>query len=576
MIAPLPLSTKTASAATFPTTTGTYIIEKITWSCACFVDSTKPPALSSFDVKVDGVPNPVTAFSVFGSAVIDLTLTTTVYSGSVITLTYNAPAIDNTLANDAFQRTNGEDYASFTLTIDNLGGSRPEPNTPVAPTVVAGEESATITVTAPTSGRTPTSYEVTASPGGAKCTVDGASGSCTITGLTAGTAYTFTTIAKRTTYSSAASAPSASTTVLAKSAPNTPGTPTVVAGEESATITVTAPTGLPVPTSYEATATPGGAKCTVTGASGSCTISGLTAGTAYTFTTVAKVSTGDSSASTASASTTVLAKTKPNTPGVPTVVAGEESATITVTAPTGGLTPTSYEVTASPGDAKCTVTGASGSCTISGLTAGTAYTFTTVAKVSTGDSSASTASASVTALTKTVTTTTTTTTLPAGYTPSWDKEPLTESETDANTVGIFPAVSPGLIIITDEMGFTLDKKNGIRPKIRMKSYAGKIKMTISSSYKVGAKTKKYKCTFAPFGTAKKIKTIKWRWYTPKKACVLPAPLVAAVRANKATLSASGKWSRQWLTTAKKARPNKSNIKARTLKYTMKAKPAAVK
>jgi hypothetical protein len=385
--------------------------------------------------------------------------------------------------------------------------------------------------------------------------------------------------------------------VTAPTTPNTPGVPTVVAGEESATITVTPPTGGLTPTSYEVTATPGDAKCTVTGASGSCTISGLTAGTAYTFTTIAKVSTGDSSASTASASTTVLAKTKPNTPGVPTVVAGEESATITVTAPTGGLTPTSYEVIASPGDAKCTVTGASGSCTISGLTAGTAYTFTTIAKVSTGDSAASTASASVTALTKTTTTTapavtttttvpasttttepttTTTTTIPTGYTPSWDREPLTDSETDANTVGFFPAVSPGLIIITDEMGFTLDKKNGIKPKIRMKSYAGKIKMTISSSYKVGAKTKKYKCTFAPFGTAKKIKTIKWRWYTPKKACVLPAPLVAAVRANTATLSASGKWSRQWLTTSKKARPNKTKIKPRTLRYTMKAKPAAVK
>ena len=387
----MPLIMGSASAATFPTTTGTYIIEKITWSCACTVDSTKPPALSTFDVKVDGVPNPVTAFSVFGSAVIDLTLTTTVYSGSVITLTYNAPAIDNTnpSSNFALQKSNGEDYVSFTLVITNMGGTRPEPNTPGVPTVVAGEESATITVTAPTSGRTPTSYEVTASPGGAKCTVDGASGSCTITGLTAGTAYTFTTIAKRSTYSSAASTASTSITVLPKTA-------------------------------------------------------------------------------------------------------------------------------------------------------------------------------------------TTTTTIPAGYTPSWDKEPLTDSETDVNTVGFFPAVSPGLIIITDEMGFTLDKKNGIKPKIRMKNYAGKIKMSISASYKVGAKTVKYKCAFAPFGTAKKIKTAKWRWYTPKKACILPAPLVAAVRANTATLSASGKWTRQWLTTSKKARPDKTKIKARTLKYTMKAKPAAVK
>ena len=393
--APLPISTNTASAATFPTTTATYINGKISWICACSVDSTKPPALSSFDVKVDGVSNPATVFTTFGSAILDLTLTSPVYAGSVITFSYDAPAIDNTLANNAFQKANGEDYVSFTLQVTNMAPPRPEPNTPGVPTVVAGEESATITVTAPTGGVTPTSYEVTASPGGAKCTVDGASGSCTITGLTAGTAYTFTTIAKRSTYSSAASTASASTTVLPKAT--------------------------------------------------------------------------------------------------------------TATAPAS-----------------------------------------------------------------------TTTTTPAGYTPSWDREPLMDSETDVNTVGFFPAVSPGLIIITDEMGFTLDKKNGIKPKIRMKNYAGKIKMSISASYKVGAKTKKYKCTFAPFGTAKKFKTAKWRWYTPKKACILPAPLVAAVRANTATLSASGKWTRQWLTTSKKARPDKTKIKPRTLKYTMKAKPTAVK
>ena len=386
MIAPLPLPTESASAAPFPVPSASYKNEKITFLCACDVDTTKPPALSSFEVKVDGVSNPVTSFTVFGYAIMTLLLTSPVYSGSEITLTYNAPTIDNTLNNNAFQDEDGVDFDAFTWQVTNRGASRPTPNTP----------------------------------------------------------------------------------------------------------------------------------------------------------------------------------------GVPTVVAGEESATITVTAPTGGLTPTSYEVTASPGGATCTVTGASGSCTITGLTAGTAYTFTTVAKTASGSSSASTASTSITVLPKT------TTAIPAGYTPSWDKEPLTDSETDLNTVGYFPAVSPGVIIITDEFGFTLDKKNGIKPKIRMKNYAGKIKMSISASYKVGAKTVKYKCAFAPFGTAKKIKTAKWRWYTPKKACILPAPLVAAVRANTATLSASGKWTRQWLTTSKKARPDKTKIKARTLKYTMKAKPAAVK
>jgi hypothetical protein len=300
-----------------------------------------------------------------------------------------------------------------------------------------------------------------------------------------------------------------------------------------------------------------------------------------TITGVAAADFGIPEALTVTNRSTYVPQTVPNAPGESTVLPGEESATITVKPPTSGPAPTSYVVTSSPDGKTCTVDGPSGSCTISGLTAGVAYTFTTVAKTASGSSAASAASASTTVLAKTTTTVpastgTTTATIPAGYTPSWDKEPLTDSETDANTVGFFPAVSPGVMIITDEMGFTLDKKNGIKPKIRMKNYAGKIKMSISASYKVGAKTKKYKCTFAPFGTAKKIKTSKWRWYTPKKACVLPAPLVAAVRANTATLSASGKWSRQWLTTSKKARPDKTKIKARTLKYTMKAKPAAVK
>ena len=375
---PSPLTgTPRASALPFPNPSGTYIIEKLSWSCACSVNSAKPPALSSFDVRVDGVPNPVTSFSVFGSAIIDLTLTSPVYSGSVITFAYNAPAVDNSTANNAFQRANGEDYDSFTMTVTNMAPSRPEPNAPGIPTVVAGEESATITVTAPSSGRTPTSYVVTASPGGATCTVTGASGSCTITGLTAGTAYTFTTVAMRSGLSSPASAASPAVTVLAKA-------------------------------------------------------------------------------------------------------------------------------------------------------------------------------------------------------PSWDVDPATESETDAFTEGFWPSAIPGNIIITDQFGFTVDAKNGIKPKIRMKNYAGKIKMTISATYKDGAKTKKYKCTYAPFGSTKKVKTAKWKWYTPKKACILPKPLVTALQTGTTTLSAKGKWPRIWVTSGKKARPDKTKIKPRTLKYTMRAKPAAVK
>lgn len=163
-----------------------------------------------------------------------------------------------------------------------------------------------------------------------------------------------------------------------------------------------------------------------------------------------------------------------------------------------------------------------------------------------------------------------------GNTASWDAEPATDSETDAFTEGFWPSAVPGSIIITNEFGFTVDKKNGIKPKIRMKNYAGKIKMTISATYKDGAKTKKYKCTYAPFGSTKKAKTAKWKWYTPKKACVLPTPLVTAIKAGTTKLSAKGNWTRLWVTTGAKTRADKTKIKPRTLKYTVRAKPAAVK
>lgn len=389
MIAPLSLSTESASAASIAGTSGTYINGKISIITGLPTSSAKPPALSSFDVRVDGVSNPVITFEVVGLTIIDLYLTSTAYNGSTITISYNAPPTDNSLDNSALQRTNGEDYVSFVnLPVANLGPYRL------------------------------------------------------------------------------------------------------------------------------------------------------------------------------------------NAPGIPTAIASEESATITVTAPTGGLTPRSYLVTATPGGATCTVTSATESCTIAGLKGGTSYTFTTVAKRDGySDSGASPSSAPITVLAKATNATAPSTT---GNTASWDVEPATDSESDSFTEGFWPDAIPGNIIITNEFGFTVDKKNGIKPKIRMKNYAGKIKMSISASYKVGAKTVKYKCAYAAFGSTKKAKTAKWKWYTPKKACVLPTPLVTALKAGTTKLSATGKWTRLWVTTGAKTRTDKTKIKPRTLKYTVRAKPAAVK
>jgi hypothetical protein len=277
-------------------------------------------------------------------------------------------------------------------------------------------------------------------------------------------------------------------------------------------------------------------------------------------------------------------------PAAPTIVAGPESATATVTAPASGAQPSWHRVYASPGGAECDIMTPSGSCTISGLTAGTAYTFTVRSYDNTNWGTAKgAASPAVTVLAKTaapVTNVSTDTTAPPvasappvttdSNAPSWDVDPATESETDAFTEGFWPSAIPGNIIITDQFGFTVDAKNGIKPKIRMKNYAGKIKMTISATYKDGAKTKKYKCTYAPFGSTKKVKTAKWKWYTPKKACILPKPLVTALQTGTTTLSAKGKWPRIWVTSGKKARPDKTKIKPRTLKYTVRAKPAVAK
>ena len=126
---PSPLTgTPRASAAPFPNPSATYINGKIKWLCACDVDTTKPAALSSFEVRVDGVLNPATALSVFGYAILDLTLTSPVYSGSVITFSYVAPPVDNTLANNAFQDEDGVDYDSFTWQVTNMGPPRPAPS----------------------------------------------------------------------------------------------------------------------------------------------------------------------------------------------------------------------------------------------------------------------------------------------------------------------------------------------------------------------------------------------------------------------------------------------------------------
>jgi hypothetical protein len=136
------------------------------------------------------------------------------------------------------------------------------PGTPPAPTALSGDEAATITVAAGT-GTTPTSYTVTANPGGATCTVSGASGRCAITGLTNGVSYTFSAVAVNVDAPSTASG-SSNAVIPVKTVPMFVSATNTTAGN---TITLTYDSPLlesPLPTSSLFTVKQGGVAKTVT------------------------------------------------------------------------------------------------------------------------------------------------------------------------------------------------------------------------------------------------------------------------------------------------------------------------
>jgi hypothetical protein len=175
-----------------------------------------------------------------------------------------------------------------------------------------------------------------------------------------------------------------------------PGAPTGVsadAGDQQASVSFSTPAsdgGSPI-TSYTVTASPGGHSATCPGSP--CVVTGLTNGTAYTFTVHATNTNGDSTES--SASTSVTPATPPGAPTGASAVAGAGQASVSFSAPAsnGGAAITGYTATSSPGG--LTGTCASSPCTVSGLTNGTAYTFTVRATNPIGDSPASAASTAV-------------------------------------------------------------------------------------------------------------------------------------------------------------------------------------
>jgi len=106
-------------------------------------------------------------------------------------------------------------------------------------------------------------------------------------------------------------------------APGPPGTPTVVAGDASATVTITAPTIGNSPSSYTVSAFDNSGNalnpaktCTVTVPNTSCEITGLTNGTPYKFKSTATNSAGTSTASAFSSAATPTGPVAPTVTGV--------------------------------------------------------------------------------------------------------------------------------------------------------------------------------------------------------------------------------------------------------------------
>ncbi|MFC4589263.1 fibronectin type III domain-containing protein [Sphaerisporangium corydalis] len=184
--------------------------------------------------------------------------------------------------------------------------------------------------------------------------------------------------------------------------PATPAAPVATAGSSSATVTWVAPAsnGSTI-TGYLVTPYRNGVAQTVQSFDASTTtrtLTGLTVGATYTFTVAAVNSLGTSTAS--PPSNAVVPYTVPGQPAVPTAVAGDSQATVTWTAPaTGGSPITGYVVTPYIGlvaQTPQTFTGTATTQTVTGLTPGTAYTFTVAAQNVAGTGPASARSAAVT------------------------------------------------------------------------------------------------------------------------------------------------------------------------------------
>lgn len=265
------------------------------------------------------------------------------------------------------------------------------PTTPEAPTGLSaapGLSSATISFTAGADGLGPiTNYEY--STDGTNFTAlspADVTSPVTVTGLVNAAP---TTVYLRAVNSAGSGAPSSAVNVTPAGAPDAPTVTAVDWDDTTASVFFTPPAfdgGAPI-TTYQYSLDSGGSwngRTDGGGVTSPLVISGLTTNTTYYVDIRAVNSTGGGTAPAPVAVTpgaphvppTPPPTYPPGTPSAVTATAGNASALVSWTPPsaTGSFPVSNYQVTSSPGGKACLTSGTS--CTVSGLTAGTAYTFT--------------------------------------------------------------------------------------------------------------------------------------------------------------------------------------------------------
>ena len=299
--------------------------------------------------------------------------------------------------------TNGSDY-TFVVYARYAGGnyaSEPSasvtpyttPSSPAKPSVERrGSGAVRVSWEAPDDGGSAiSSYTVGCTPTCTKTSVTTLFAD--LTGLTTTASYTFTVTATNARGSSAASI--ASDAITPFGVPTAPRNVSGTAGDGSILVAWSAPEsngGSPV-TGYTATASPGSTTCEPATGQLTCSITGLINGTTYSVSVVATNAAGSSAAGQA---TNITPVSVPGKPTSVTAAGGDGRATVSWSAPAsdGGSTITGYTVTSAPEQRTCTTTVLT--CEVSGLTNGTAYTFTVRATNAVGTGQDSDSSAAVT------------------------------------------------------------------------------------------------------------------------------------------------------------------------------------